>query len=52
VALADEDARVVHRLGQAQLKDERLQAALQEGLRGQREHEIQLVLRLVLQAAS
>lgn len=49
VPLADEDASVVHGLGETQLEDERLQAALQEVLGGQRKHVIQLVLALLQQ---
>ena len=48
VALPDEDARVVDRLGQAQLVDQGLQAALKEALNAERQHVIQLVLGLVL----
>jgi hypothetical protein len=50
VALADEHARVVDALGEALLEHERLQAALQEVLRREREHVIELVLRLVEEA--
>jgi hypothetical protein len=45
VALADEHARVVDRLGEALLEHERLQAALEEVLGRQRQHIIELVLR-------
>ena len=48
VALADEHAGVVDGLGEAQLEDQGLQPTLQEGLRVQRQHVIQLVLRLLL----
>ena len=41
-------ARVVHRLGEAELEHERLEAALEERVRVEREHVIELVLGLVL----
>ena len=43
----DQHARVVHRLGEAELEHEGLQA-LKERVRGEREHVIELVLGLVL----
>jgi hypothetical protein len=39
---------VVHRLGEAELEHERLEAALEERVRVEREHVIELVLGLVL----
>lgn len=47
VALADQDTGVVDRLGQAELVDAGLQAALQEILNLQRQHVIELHARLV-----
>ena len=47
MALLDQRARV-HRLGEAELEHEGLQAALKERVRGEREHVIELVLGLVL----
>lgn len=44
VALADEDAGVVDRLGKALLQDAGLEAALEELLGGELEHVIQLLL--------
>ena len=48
VALADEHARVVHRLGEAELEHQRLQAALEERLGVEREDVIELVLGFIL----
>lgn len=48
VALADEHAGVVHRLGEAELEHEGLEAALEERLSVEREDVIELVLGLVL----
>ena len=49
VALLDEDTGVVDGLGQAQLEDEGLEAALQNILGRQGQHVIQLVLPLLQQ---
>ena len=48
VALADEHARVVDRLGEAELEHESLQAALQELFRAEGKHVIELVLGFIL----
>ena len=48
VALADEHAGVVHRLGEAKLEHESLEAALEESLGVEREDVIELVLGLIL----
>ena len=48
VTLADEHTRVVHRLGEAELEHESLQAALQELLRTKGKHVIELVLSFIL----
>ena len=48
VALANEHASVVHRLGEAKLEHKSLQAALKEGLSVERKNVIELVLGLVL----
>mmetsp|Transcript_2558 Transcript_2558/g.9831 ORF Transcript_2558/g.9831 Transcript_2558/m.9831 type:complete len:269 (-) Transcript_2558:5-811(-) len=47
VALLDEDARVVDRLGEALLEDLGLEAAFEEFLRRHLEHRVELELRLV-----
>ena len=48
VALLDQHARVVNRLGEAELEHDRLETALEESLGVEREHVIELVLGLVL----
>lgn len=50
VALADEHAGVVHRLGEAELEHESLETALEKRLSVEREDVIELVLGLVLRA--
>jgi len=48
VALANEHARVVHRLGEAELEHQGLQTALEESLGVEREDVIELVLGFIL----